>query len=277
VRRSSSPERSFSAIVLVSATALVGCNKLEQGEADMAAPAEAMQAMADDKPAEFGGGGAPGAPARSAGKKMRKGKPSAKADRAVAAPQAEPVAVAAEAPADDATPEPEAPTVRSWFPETLLFEPSVVTDASGKAEVPVIVPDRLTTWRVLALAHSRQGAQAGALASFDSRMDAYVDAVAPGFLVVGDEALVPVQVVNTTDEALKTALTLSALGVKVDGRPQNITVPRRLRGSTRSSARLSSSPPVDPRRRRARARWPRHAPSTSRSLISRSPRASRRG
>ncbi|HEX8819018.1 MAG TPA: alpha-2-macroglobulin family protein, partial [Archangium sp.] len=55
---------------------------------------------------------------------------------------------------------------RAWFPETFLFEPLVVTDASGLASVPVKVPDRLTQWRVLALAHSRSGAQAGAVARF---------------------------------------------------------------------------------------------------------------
>src|SRR5262249_38890336 len=39
----------------------------------------------------------------------------------------------------------EGPT-RSWFPETFLFEPLVVTDDHGAAVVPVRVPDRLTTW-----------------------------------------------------------------------------------------------------------------------------------
>ncbi|MGI5865882.1 MAG: alpha-2-macroglobulin family protein, partial [Myxococcales bacterium] len=53
---------------------------------------------------------------------------------------------------------------RAWFPETFLFDPLVVTDEQGKASVPVRVPDRLTSWRVLALAHSRDGAQAGAVA-----------------------------------------------------------------------------------------------------------------
>ncbi|MCK6551511.1 hypothetical protein L6R52_37090 [Myxococcota bacterium] len=61
--------------------------------------------------------------------------------------------------------EPSAPA-RAWFPETFLFQPLVPTDETGRAKVEVLVPDRLTTWRVLALAHSRDGAQAGAEASF---------------------------------------------------------------------------------------------------------------
>ena len=55
---------------------------------------------------------------------------------------------------------------RAWFPETFLFEPLVVTDDGGSARVHVRVPDRLTTWRILALAHSRDGAQAGTETSF---------------------------------------------------------------------------------------------------------------
>lgn len=99
---------------------------------------------------------------------------------------------------------------RAWFPETFLFEPLIVTDANGKATVPVKVPDRLTSWRVLALAHSRQGGQAGAVTSFLGTLPTYVDPVVPGFLIAGDEVKLPVQLVNTTAEAVSTKLTMSA-------------------------------------------------------------------
>jgi hypothetical protein len=99
---------------------------------------------------------------------------------------------------------------RSWFPETFLFDPLVVTDASGAATVPVRVPDRLTTWRVLALAHSRTGAQAGAVTSFLGTRPAYVDPVVPAFLVQGDDVRLPIQLVNTTDRALSGTLAVRA-------------------------------------------------------------------
>ena len=104
---------------------------------------------------------------------------------------------------------PAAPS-RSWFPETFLFRPLVVTDAGGAATVSVPVPDRLTSWRVLALAHSRAGAQAGAVTSFLGTLDTYVDAVVPPFLLVGDEVRLPVQVVNTTDAPIAAELRLAA-------------------------------------------------------------------
>jgi hypothetical protein len=112
----------------------------------------------------------------------------------------------AEGAAEDAAP------TRAWFPETFLFEPLVITDTKGHAEVPVKVPDRLTSWRVLALAHSRQGGQAGAVASFLGTLPAYVEPVTPAFLYAGDEVRLPIQLVNTTEREMTPPLSLSATG-----------------------------------------------------------------
>lgn len=115
-------------------------------------------------------------------------------------------APASEAPAAEAA-------TRAWFPETFLFEPLVVTDESGRATVPVKVPDRLTTWRVLALAHSRQGGQAGAATSFLGTLPTYVEPVVPPMLFAGDQVTIPVQVVNTTEREVTSPLKLESTGV----------------------------------------------------------------
>lgn len=106
----------------------------------------------------------------------------------------------------------DAPTVRQWFPESFLWQPLVETDASGQAVVPVRVPDQLTTWRVLALAHARSGQQAGTTHTFDSRLPLYVDPVVPAWMYSGDELQLPVQVVNTTADPLSTSLTVDLSG-----------------------------------------------------------------
>ncbi len=93
----------------------------------------------------------------------------------------------------------EAPT-RAWFPESFLFEPLVVTDQDGLASVEVTVPDQLTDWRILALAHDRDGGQAGTEARFASTMPVYLDVVQPPTLRVGDVVDVPMQVVNNQDD-----------------------------------------------------------------------------
>lgn len=114
---------------------------------------------------------------------------------------------------------------RAWFPETFLFEPLVQTDAQGRANLPVKVPDRLTTWQVLALAHTRQGAQAGAVTSFLGTLPTYVEPVAPPFLYAGDAVRLPVQVVNTTDGALASSLELQAMGATLSSVGGTVKVP----------------------------------------------------
>lgn len=151
-------------------------------------------------------------------------------------------------------PEPEKPKAgetetqvrtRAWFPETFLFTPLVVTDAHGRATVSVKVPDRLTTWRVLALAHSNEGSQAGAVTSFLGTLPAYLEPVLPPALRVGDEVRIPIQVVNTAVTPLSTTLRLGAEGAEIQGGGP-VTVPAEssvvvygtLRAPTPGTARL---------------------------------------
>lgn len=146
-------------------------------------------------------------------------------DLNLAMPSAMPAAPAAEAERSEDGAAAPAENTRAWFPETFLFEPLVVTDAQGKAAVPVKVPDRLTNWRVLGLAHSRAGGQTGAVTSFLGTLPTYVDAVTPAFLYAGDEVKLPIQVVNTTEASVHTPLTISATGGKISVTTADVTVP----------------------------------------------------
>jgi len=105
----------------------------------------------------------------------------------------------------------ETPT-RAWFPESFLFEPLLVTDERGAAALDVRVPDQLTDWRVLALAHSRDGSQSGSETRFASTLPVYLDVAEPPPLRVGDRALLPVQVVSNRAEGFS-----GGLSARVDG------------------------------------------------------------
>ncbi|MCB9777233.1 MAG: hypothetical protein H6742_01550 [Alphaproteobacteria bacterium] len=193
---------------------LAGCGGAY--EAGDAAPASVEQDYSEEELAQS----APMAPAPSGGAKreanMRGGMGKDKATLAddedgwgggEGAPEPEEVA---KKPTDDGE-SAQAPT-RSWFPETFLFEPVVVTDQQGRADVPVVVPDRLTDWRVLALAHDRQGHQAGDLTTFRGTLPVYVEPVLPPFLVAGDRIVLPLQVVNTTEAAWSGTLDVDITG-----------------------------------------------------------------
>ncbi|MCP4810453.1 MAG: hypothetical protein GY913_20180 [Proteobacteria bacterium] len=106
---------------------------------------------------------------------------------------------------------------RSWFPETMLWAPSVVTDDAGLATVGVTVPDSLTSWRVLALGASRDGAQAGATHTFRSSLPVQIDLRVPDRLRVGDRVQLPIRVVNTTVEDQSGQLDVVTSGVEGGG------------------------------------------------------------
>jgi len=106
----------------------------------------------------------------------------------------------------------EVASVRRWFPEAFLWEPLVQTDEQGVATLSARVPDRLTGWRVLALAHDRSGQQAGAVHTVQTRLPFHVDPVVPGWLSAGDRLWLPVQATNGTDAPLYATVGVAASG-----------------------------------------------------------------
>jgi hypothetical protein len=204
------------------AAGLAGACKSKSADRQMAAAEQAsMSRLAKDEPPPPAAGAGSASPAGAMDDLANKeeDRPEDGADRAKAIEQARGAGVLGSAAlkggvfatlagnAKVPAKTPEGPT-RAWFPETFLFQPLVVTDDGGTATVPVRVPDRLTTWRVLALGHSRGGAQGGAQASFLGTLPVYVDPVIPPFLVAGDEIRLPVQLVNTTAEGATAELAI---------------------------------------------------------------------
>ena len=119
------------------------------------------------------------------------------------------------------------PAPRAWFPETFLFDPLVITDDTGNASVSVRVPDRLTTWRILGLAHSRNGQQTGTSLSFEGSLPAYVDPIVPSFLRAGDSLSIPVQLINNSDEAIETKLSIEVEGGSLKTSSWQVSIPKR--------------------------------------------------
>lgn len=101
---------------------------------------------------------------------------------------------------------------RSWFPQTFLWQPLVETGPEGTTTVDLRVPDQLTTWRILALAHDRAGHQAGSVHTFDSTLPVYLDPVVPGWMYRGDTFQIPLMVQNNSADAVTSTLSASADG-----------------------------------------------------------------
>ena len=94
-----------------------------------------------------------------------------------------------------------APTrVRRYFPETLLWQPELITDEKGRAKLEVPLADSITTWRLAMSAVSQQGELGSATTGIRVFQDFFVDIDFPVALTQHDQVSVPVAVYNYLDK-----------------------------------------------------------------------------
>jgi len=100
------------------------------------------------------------------------------------------------------------PRVRSFFPETLYTNPSLITDGQGRASIHVPMADSITTWRVTSLASTTRGTLGSATTPIKVFQDFFVDLDLPVSLTEGDVVSVPVAVYNYLPKAQRVSLEL---------------------------------------------------------------------
>lgn len=98
---------------------------------------------------------------------------------------------------------PEAVRLREYFPETLLFEPALITDARGQATLSIDMADSITTWRMTAMASSKTGALGSTEHPIRVFQDFFVDIDLPVALTKNDRVSIPVVLYNYLDSAQK--------------------------------------------------------------------------
>ncbi len=98
--------------------------------------------------------------------------------------------------------------VREFFPETMLWQPSVLTDENGDATLQVPIADSITTWRMSASASSSEGHLGAATRGMRVFQDFFVDLDLPPALTQNDEVSVPVAVYNYMQETQTVRLRL---------------------------------------------------------------------
>jgi uncharacterized protein YfaS (alpha-2-macroglobulin family) len=91
---------------------------------------------------------------------------------------------------------PDAPHVRSYFPEALYINPEILTDGKGNAEISIPIADSITTWRMAMLASTQSGALGSASSSIKVFQDFFVDLDLPVTLTQGDRVSIPIAVYN---------------------------------------------------------------------------------
>ena len=85
---------------------------------------------------------------------------------------------------------------RSLFPETLLWQPELRTDAAGRASLTVPLADSITTWKLRASASTRQGLYGETQLDLRVFQPFFVDVEMPEALTRGDQVNLAITVHN---------------------------------------------------------------------------------
>ena len=95
-----------------------------------------------------------------------------------------------------------APALRSNFAETAFFLPHLLSDEQGRVHVSFTLPESLTEWRFMGLAHDRDVRYGSITATTVARKDFMVQPTMPRFVREGDHATVSARVINQCDHSL---------------------------------------------------------------------------
>ncbi|MBN1641874.1 MAG: Ig-like domain-containing protein [Anaerolineae bacterium] len=117
--------------------------------------------------------------------------------------------------------------IRTEFRDTAYWSPAIRTDAQGRAEVEVLLPDNLTTWRLRGRGITADTLVGEGTVDVLSTLDVLVRPVIPRFFVVGDRATLSVVTHNNTADPLPATVDLRATGLDVSPGAQSATIPAR--------------------------------------------------
>ena len=111
---------------------------------------------------------------------------------------------------------PEAIPMRSDFSETAFFLPQVLTDRSGVATLKFTMPESVTTWRFMALAHDKEMRYALMDTTALTQKKVMVQAKMPRFLRVGDKATISASIANLMEKAQKVTVNFIVKDAKTE-------------------------------------------------------------
>ena len=88
------------------------------------------------------------------------------------------------------------PRLREYFPETLLWQPSIETDKQGRAKINFKLADNITTWKMVVIGSTEDGQVGIGEKEITAFQPFFVEHDPPRVLTEGDEISLPVTVRN---------------------------------------------------------------------------------
>ncbi len=101
--------------------------------------------------------------------------------------------------------------MRENLNETAFFYPQLVTNQDGSVALKFTLPESLTTWRFMGIAHTKDMHYGSLQDEAIAQKDVMIQPNMPRFLREGDEATISARIFNTSDKPLKGKATLKFL------------------------------------------------------------------
>ncbi len=107
-------------------------------------------------------------------------------------------------------------SVRENFSETAFFYPSLMTDDKGDVSVRFTLPESITTWRFMGLAHDLEMNYGIIDATAVAKKDLMTQPNMPRFVRKGDNATIAAKITNTAEGAISGTATMTILDAETE-------------------------------------------------------------
>ncbi len=101
------------------------------------------------------------------------------------------------------------PRLRKYFPETLVWQPELVTDNNGQAQMKFKLADNITTWKMSIIASTADGKLGAIEKEFQAFQPFFIDHDPPPVLTEGDQISLPVVLHNYLDKSTSVNLSIA--------------------------------------------------------------------
>jgi alpha-2-macroglobulin len=133
------------------------------------------------------------------------------------------------------------PNVRKYFPDTIYWMPSLVTDSAGHARATFAWPDSLTTWRATVRAVTANTLVGQVIQKAITRKNLILRLEVPRFLTQGDTMTVTGVVHNYLKHDMRAHVSLAVKGVELESPAEStVNIPQRGEATVTWNVRASS-------------------------------------
>ena len=102
-------------------------------------------------------------------------------------------------------------SLRNNFAETAFFYPHITTNKNGEAAISFTLPESLTEWKFMGLAHTADMKYGSIYSKAIASKDFMVEPNMPRFVRMGDNATIGTSIINRTDSAISGEATITLL------------------------------------------------------------------